>query len=119
MVESILHVDRIEKANGAPVDLTGLGTAKAEICFDGTGTVSITGSVNVSSLTDNGTGQYSYDLINSMADNTYRSVGSTNQYACGADTTSTVSKVDMRVYNSSAGYTDKDRCNNVLFGDLA
>jgi hypothetical protein len=119
MVESILHVDRVEKADGSPVELTGLGTAKTSIHFNGTGTVSIIGSVNISSLTDSGTGQYSYDLINSMADNTYQSVGSTEQYACGAAPTSTVSKVELNVYNSSASFTDKSRCNNVLFGGLA
>ena len=47
------------------------GTAKAWIRFDGTGTVSITDSFNVSSITDNGTGDYSVTFQNNMTNANY------------------------------------------------
>ena len=45
------------------------GSAKAWVNLNGTGTASITGSFNVASITDNGTGNYSVTLTNAMADN--------------------------------------------------
>ena len=47
------------------------GTAKAWVNFNGTGTVSIRSSYNVSSVTDNGTGQYTINFTNAFADTNY------------------------------------------------
>jgi len=46
-------------------------TAKAWVNFNGTGTVAIRASGNVSSITDNGTGDYTVNLTNAMADANY------------------------------------------------
>ena len=53
--------------------------AKAWVNFNGTGTVYIRGSYNVSSITDLGTGQYLVNLVTPMSDNTY-SVVTTNRW---------------------------------------
>jgi len=45
--------------------------AKAWVNFNGTGTVSIRDSYNVSSITDNGTGMYTINFSTSMANNDY------------------------------------------------
>jgi len=47
------------------------GAAKAWINFDGTGTVSIRDSYNVSSLTDHATGVYEVSFTSAMANNDY------------------------------------------------
>ncbi len=47
------------------------GVANAWVYFDGTGTVSISDSYNVSSITDNGTGDYTINFTNAMADSSY------------------------------------------------
>jgi len=52
------------------------GTAPVYACrawvnFDGTGTVSIRDSGNVSSITDNGTGDYTVNFATAMPDNNY------------------------------------------------
>lgn len=52
------------------------GVAKAWVSFDGTGTVSIRDSYNVSSITDLGTGQYRANFASALASGTY-AVGST------------------------------------------
>ena len=43
------------------------GLAKAWVNFNGTGTIATRDSLNVASLTDNGTGNYSNNLTNSMS----------------------------------------------------
>ena len=58
-------------AGTGPIDLHKQSAAKAWVNFNGTGTVAIRDSFNVSSLTDNGTGDYTVSLSNSMADANY------------------------------------------------
>lgn len=47
------------------------GTAKAWVNFNGTGTVAIRASYNVSSITDNGVGDYTVNFTTAMADANY------------------------------------------------
>tara|TARA_R110000803_G_scaffold4054_9_gene13934 strand:- start:6672 stop:7016 length:345 start_codon:yes stop_codon:yes gene_type:complete len=60
---------------------------KAWVNFNGTGTVAIRSSLNVSSITDNGVGDYTVNFTNNMADANYAVAG-------GATTT-----VDAGNYN--------------------
>lgn len=60
--------------------LNATGTAPIYACrawvnFDGTGTVAIRSSGNVSSITDNGTGDYSINFTTAMPDANYCAVG--------------------------------------------
>ncbi len=50
---------------------------RAWVNFNGTGTVAIRASGNVSSITDNGTGDYTVNLTTAMPDVNYSIVGST------------------------------------------
>ena len=50
-------------------------SARAWVNFNGTGTVAIRGSVNVSSVTDNGTGQYTVNFTTAMVDVDYSAIG--------------------------------------------
>jgi len=54
--------------------------------FNGTGTVSIRDSGNVSSITDNGTGDYTVNFSNAMPDGNYSITGSGSTGAGGAAT---------------------------------
>jgi len=56
------------------------GAAKAWVNFDGTGTVAIRASYNVSSITDNGTGDYTVNFTTALADANY-SVAGAGRYA--------------------------------------
>jgi hypothetical protein len=47
------------------------GAAKAWVNFNGTGTVAIRAQFNVSSITDNGTGDYTVNFTTAMADANY------------------------------------------------
>lgn len=53
-----------------------VSSAKAWVNFNGTGTVAIRGSFNVSSITDNGTGDYTVNFSTAFADANYATVGS-------------------------------------------
>ena len=58
------------------------GSAKAWVNFNGTGTVAIRASYNVSSITDNGVGTYTLNFTNALADANYSVVfaGSDSNY---------------------------------------
>ena len=59
-----------------PVDTVVNGTAKAWVNFNGTGTVAIRRAFNVSSITDNGAGNYTVNFTNAMPDSNYSIAGS-------------------------------------------
>jgi hypothetical protein len=71
-------------AGTGPVTLTGQYAAKAWVNFNGTGTVAIRESGNVSSITDNGTGDYTANFTTAMTDANYAAtVGSIEQNNTG------------------------------------
>ena len=53
---------------------TGQQACKAWVNFNGTGAVAIRGSYNVSSITDNGTGDYTVNFTTAMPDANYADV---------------------------------------------
>jgi hypothetical protein len=55
--------------------LSGVNDSKAWVNFNGTGTVAIRASFNVSSITDNGTGDYTINFTNAFSDSSYSIVG--------------------------------------------
>jgi len=69
-------------ASNASLMTTPSGTAPNYMCrawvnFNGTGTVAIRASGNVSSITDNGTGLYTVNFTNAMPDANYAVFGTT------------------------------------------
>jgi len=75
------------------------GLCKAWVNFNGTGTVAIRASYNVSSITDNGTGDYTVNFTTAMADANYCTNVSGIEGAAGG----TVSKIgNAAPYTSSA-----------------
>ena len=87
------------------------GLAKAWVNFNGTGTVAIRASFNVSSITDNGTGDYTVNFTTAFADANYsvalmsNTTGSSN-YAfnttINGGTAKTASIVRVNTYNVAA-----------------
>jgi hypothetical protein len=63
---STLKVNTLQTAAGVEVY-----TAKAWVNFNGTGTVAIRASGNVTSITDNGTGDYTVNFTNALPDANY------------------------------------------------
>jgi hypothetical protein len=71
---STLRVDTIQNAAGTDSPISVPGTAKAWVNFNGTGTVAIRASYNVSSITDNGTGDYTVNFTTALVDANYSAV---------------------------------------------
>lgn len=63
-----------------PSDTIVSGTAKAWVNFDGTGTAAIRRAFNVSSITDEGTGQYAVNFTNALVDDSYVMTHSSGNY---------------------------------------
>lgn len=63
---STLRVTTLQDASGVE-----RFTARAWVNFNGTGTVAIRASGNVSSITDNGTGDYTINFTNALPDQNY------------------------------------------------
>ena len=93
---------------------------KTWINFDGTGTVSIRGSFNVSSLTDYGTGFYYVNYITPMALHGASVVSNRWHDIRGGTYASYNHTTYMRCIFMSAGgstYIDCDSCQVIVFGD--
>ena len=99
------------------------GTARAWVNFNGTGTVAIRDSFNVSSITDNGTGDYTVNFDQDMPNVNYSAVGvddvSSSTSSISSETLNyLVGSVDYRSYLATAG-VDPTIVELVIFGDAS
>lgn len=122
---STLKVNNIKDTSGGTSNLKIDGAAKAWVNFDGTGTVSIDDSFNVSSITDNSTGNYTINFTNAMPNAEYAvsgSVETTNATSVVVTTfgTSGNSRTTSGV-RIAASYSntivDAVECSVIVFGD--
>lgn len=67
---STLRVNAIQNSTGGDL-INAKGMARAWVSFNGTGTVAIRQSFNVTSITDNGTGAYTLNFTTAMTDENY------------------------------------------------
>ena len=99
------------------------GLAKAWVNFNGTGTVAIRASYNVSSITDNGTGDYTVNFTTAMTDANYATVATPSSNASdsslanirSATTTPTASLVRIGCTSGSGTFIDPTFVNVSIF----
>jgi hypothetical protein len=101
------------------------GLAKAWVNFDGTGTVAIRASFNVSSITDNGTGDYTVNFTTALADANYAAIvagarGTSNDdFRSGNRQGGTYSTTAVQVFSGVASqggtYVDANPLNVAVF----
>jgi hypothetical protein len=60
-----------DAAGTGPITLTGQSAAKAWANVNGTGTITINGSFNLSSILDNGVGDITNTFVNAMSNTSY------------------------------------------------
>ena len=95
---------------------------KAWVNFNGTGTVAITDDFNVSSITDNGTGDYTLNLTNAMSNANYSVSGNGgNSGASSAETnmnlvTLLTTSCEIRLDNTEGTSVDRDTICVQIFG---
>jgi hypothetical protein len=79
---------------------------RAWVNFNGTGTVAIRASGNVSSITDNGTGDYTVNFTTAMSDANYAISGSGAQDNTGSQSV-------LNLYSNTARLVGSSRINTV------
>ena len=125
---STLKADTIVAADGtSPVTLTKQSAAKAWVKFNGS-TVTIVDDVNVASITDNGTGDFTINMSSSFATANY-CVSSTNgkiannsgiwSVAENSAASPTTSAYRLNVQSPSGTQNDNTSIKNTFHGDLA
>ena len=88
------------------------GLCRAWVNFNGTGTVAIRASFNVSSITDNGTGDYTVNFTTALADANYsatfglRSGVTTNPTGAGMGGTPSTTQLRFSTYEGANIATD-------------
>jgi hypothetical protein len=118
---STLRVNNITDASGGSSALSVPGAAKAWVNFNGTGTVAIRASLNTSSITDNGTGDYTVNFASALATATYSAVVSSGDNSSnsttarlGANTTFATGSFRFRS-GTDGGFTDTSLNNVAIF----
>ena len=97
------------------------GLCKAWVNFDGTSTVTIRASYNVSSITDNGTGDYSVNFTTAMADANYGFTfggfesPTDGRIVTGQGTTPTTSAFRLKSENAAGAATDGTYVSVAIF----
>jgi hypothetical protein len=77
-----LTISTLNNDTGVLATQNGMtGICKAWVNFDGTGTPAIRGSFNVSSITDNGTGDYTVNFTTAMPNANYSITGCAGSFA--------------------------------------
>ena len=134
---STLSVNTVKSLNtNAPVFQNTSGTEKGQLCkewvnFDGTFCTSpfteanggIRDSFNVSSITDNGTGDYTLNFTNNMSSANYvlcMSGSTNNSYTrAGTQAPASMTASTARVFTANSGGSSADReyCAVAIFGD--
>ena len=131
---SNIRIDNIAPSAGGTYRNAPRGIAAAWANFDGTGTPAIRDSENVGSITDNGTGDYTTNFTNSLADSNYAMFGMVESVSAtdtrdninikGVQGTSVSNKTTTSVtvitgVTHLTGVDNMINCNVSIMGDLA
>jgi hypothetical protein len=116
---STLRVTTLQNLSG-----TEVYTCKAWVNFNGTGTVAIRASGNVSSITDNGAGDYTVNFTTNFADANYSVIGTGRSQNDAAGqallnisslSSPTTSSVRLKTLTPSVAYNDSDFVSVAVF----
>jgi len=119
---SELRVNTLKDAAGAnsvAMEYVAGGSAKVWADFLGSGTATLNDSFNVSSLDDDGTGDYSLNFTNAMSSGDFccTMMSSNNDRRNNADNTST--ELHIGTFNINGIAEDSSRVYGSATGDLA
>ena len=115
---TIVNGDINASAGIVGTKLSGVNDAKAWVNFNGTGTVAIRASFNVSSVTDNGTGDYTVNYTTAMTDANYAIIAlqRTNSQSAGHEDSSYLTTTSTRIlyYGGVSSPVDRDTCGLIV-----
>ena len=95
--------------------------AKAWVNFNGTGTVAIRASYNVSSITDGGTGAYTVNFTNAFSDANYAAIttggdsSGASAIAYGPNSAQTTTAFGVSVLNTAGSFVDRSQICVAIF----
>jgi hypothetical protein len=131
----IVKVDTLQNNAGTSsvdMDYVVNGTAKSWVNFNGTGTIATRDSLNVASLTDEGTGAYQTNLTTSLDNANYAVVGSaggsggpsgcwhtTGFNVNSYNTDNQTGSFHTQLYYTTSNVADVEFVYSGLLGDLA
>ena len=115
---STIRVDNFGPSAGGTT-YSARGIAKAWVNFDGTGAIAARDSENVSSLTDNGTGNYNVNFTNAFAATNYAPFKADNERGVGEISLTSTGSLSMLVRNTSFSEADASTVTHLAHGDLA
>ena len=119
LTNKTLTTPNIDSAQVATVSGTApLYMCRAWVNFNGTGTVAIRASGNVTSITDNGTGDYTINLTTAMADANYSAIATCDSVSSTPNLT-TLATSSFRIntrYAASNLSQDKTIVTAAVFG---
>jgi hypothetical protein len=98
------------------------GLAKVWVNFNGTGTIAARDSLNLSSLTDNATSDYTINPANALANANYCGIGNgweSGGYTSTTTYTPTTSSLRVKYSSPVAANADSSYVNTAIHGDLA
>jgi len=128
---STLKADTIQSTGGGAATLTKQMALRAWVNFNGTGTIAARNSINLSSLTDNGTGEYTISYTSAWSAVNYAFTGTSGQTSGGSRTTggimfddfsATVTTTSHRILSRKKDDASNVDCANQhchVVGDLA
>ena len=119
---STIKADTIVASDGtSPVTLTKQQAAKAWVNFNGTGTIAARDSLNLSSLSDGGTGDYTVNFSSSFnaADYCISGTAGGNRFLSPSNGSETSSSVRVRSQYGDVAYGDSVLTCPHITGDLA
>ena len=102
---STLKADTIQSTGGGAATLTKQMSLRAWVNFNGTGTIAARDSLNLSSLTDNGTGEYTITYSSAWSAVDYAFTGCSGQSSGNSRTTGGITFDDnssTTLYNSTS-----------------
>jgi hypothetical protein len=87
---------------------------RAWVNFNGTGTVAIRESGNVSSVTDSAVGRYTVNFLTSLPDNVYSVVSDSSAWIANSSNLTT-SSISVDVFNGSGTFVDSSQVMSAIF----
>ena len=119
---STLRADTIQNTSSGAVTLTKQSAAKAWIKYNGTGTIAISGSAGVSSITDETTGTTTISVTNSFSDANYSTVATCSDTAAHiqiVDANQVAGSYRQRTLDGGLSLVDDPAVYGNAHGDLA
>ena len=128
---SELRVNTLKDAagnNSIATSFVAGGSAKAWVDFNGTGTVAIRDSFSVSSITDNGTSDYTTTFASAMSNDDFavsaQSTSTGSGYICNAPKNAASGSISTTIIRSigidfNGNTNDHEFVHHIIHGDLA